>query len=180
MKSNFTKIESKQQLFQLIKEIHTECYRLSFKSFGRYFDNAGNIGIFCHYDDEYELLTQIRNELCIEQENPRLKYYTLKNPIIFESDDGIPAAKYTHLYIRKPDPTDYGKHAGDIDFFLNDKDYLSLLNRFKSDQKNSKGASLYEYNGAEMIEIASSLEGALAYISTKEIAEGMRFKKTNI
>ena len=55
----FSPIENEQQLFEAIKYTHLACYELFKQSFGHYLPNAGNMGIFCHYDDEYEHLVAI-------------------------------------------------------------------------------------------------------------------------
>ena len=56
----FSPIKTKEDLFEAIKHVHFECYKLCKQSFGYYLPNAGNMGIFCHYEDEYDNLIKIR------------------------------------------------------------------------------------------------------------------------
>jgi hypothetical protein len=77
----FSPIKNKDELIKSIESIDFSCFELCKQSFGKYLPVAGNVGVFCHYDDEYELLTQLRKELCEPSDNPNKKYYPLHNPI---------------------------------------------------------------------------------------------------
>src|SRR3989344_4824468 len=111
MKSyRFSPIKNQQELFEVIRQIHFGGYKLCKQSFGRYFPNAGNLGVFCHDDDEYEMLIKIRQEMTEPSDNPNQKYFKLYQPIIMSIKGDVPKTKYSYLYIRKPDPTPYGQH----------------------------------------------------------------------
>ncbi len=117
-------MRTKDDLLDYIEYTHFACYQLCFNSFGKYLPNAGNIGIFCHYDDEFEALKAVREDITEASDNPELKYFTLLEPITIPARDDIPETTYTHLYIRKPDP--YRSQTGDVDFFLSQDKYDSL------------------------------------------------------
>ena len=114
----FSPIKNKEQLLETIKYTHFKCFALCKKVFGKHLPVAGNIGIFCHYDDEYKLLTKIREELTKKSDNWNQKYFLLHKPIIIPAKNNIPETIYTYLYIRKPDQH---KEIGDADFVINKK-----------------------------------------------------------
>jgi hypothetical protein len=123
----FSPIQNKNEMLEAIKHIHIECHKLCFNSIGAYLPNSGNIGVFCHYGDEYEKLLIIRKAITQESDNINQKYFRLYEPIVIEEVDGIPQITYTHLYIRKPDP--YRHHVGDVDFFLPESEYQEFKQR---------------------------------------------------
>ena len=55
----FSPINSKEELLEAIRHTHLECHKLCKQSLGKYLPAAGNVGIFCHYDKEYEYLTDL-------------------------------------------------------------------------------------------------------------------------
>ena len=59
----FSPIQDYDQLLVAISFIHFACHQLCKQSFGQYLANAGNMGVFCHYDDEHTRLVEIRNIL---------------------------------------------------------------------------------------------------------------------
>ncbi len=120
----FSPIQNEQELLEAIHYIHTETHKLCRNSMSKDLPNAGNMGIFCHYDEEYMKLVEIRKQLTHPSDNPDQKYFLLHNPIHIEEANGIPATTYTHLYIRKPDP--YRHHVGDVDFYLEEEAYKQL------------------------------------------------------
>ena len=158
---------------EAIEHIHFSCYFLCNQSFGSYLPNAGNMGVFCHYDDEFELLKKIRTELTEPSEDPNQKYYRLRKPIVIAAKDDIPETTYTHLYIRKPDP--YRHHAGDIDFYLGEKEYTELKQAML-DGKHVKGARVFERPDLDMIELYDPDVDALGYVSTNTMTEKVRIK----
>lgn len=107
-------IKSKAQLFEAIRYIHFESYRLCKQNLGYFLPVAGNVGVFCHYDEEYERLTKIRKELTDLTDNWNQKYFRLYEVIIIPAKNSIPETTYTYLYIRKPDPEH--THVGDCRF----------------------------------------------------------------
>lgn len=112
----FSPIQSKEALLAAITHIHLEAHKLCKQSFGTYLSNAGNVGVFCHYTDEFVFLKKLRDELTELSDNSDQKYFKLHEPLVIPQQGDIPETTYTYLYIRKPDP--YRHHVGDIDFFL--------------------------------------------------------------
>src|ERR1044072_4531051 len=169
----FSPIENKEQLVEAIKYIHTACYKLCKQSFGQYLPNAVNIGVFCHYDSEYERLVAIGKELTEPSDDPNQKYFKLHESITIAAQDDMPVITYTHLYIRKPDP--YRHHVGDIDFYLEPEQYLEL----KQSLLNGKvinGARVFPRNDLDMIELYDPDVDALGYVSTNTMTEKVRIK----
>ena len=163
----FSPIENKVQLLEAIKYTHYACHKLCKQSFGTYLPNAGNMGVFCHYDDEYERLVAIRKEITEPSDNPEQKYFALYEPIVIAAKDGVPQTAYTHLYIRRPDP--YRHHVGDVDFYLEPEQYdelkQSLLNG-----KQIKGARVFPRNDLDMVELYSPDVDVLGYVSTNTMS----------
>lgn len=170
---SFSPIENKDQFIEAIKYIHFACYKLCKQSFNEYLPNAGNIGVFCHYDDEYERLVSIRKELTEPSDDPNQKYFKLHEPITISVQDKVPETVYTHLYIRKPDP--YRHHVGDIDFYLEPKQYVRLKQSLLND-KVIKGARVFPRNDLDMIELYDPDVDALGYVSTSTMTEKVRIK----
>lgn len=171
----FSPIENKEQLLEAIKYVHGACYKLVKQSLGEYSSNYGNVGIFCHYEDEYELLTRIRQELTRPSDNLNQKYFQLQVPITVAAQGDVPETKYTHLYIRKPDP--YRLHVGDVDFYLEPERYAELKESLLRG-KSIKGTRIFERSDLDMIELYDPDIDALAYVSTNKEAEKVRVKQS--
>ncbi len=107
-----------------IQHIHFACHTLCKQSMGRYLPVAGNVGVFCHYDDEYAFLTKLREELTDVSDNINQKYFRLYEPIVIPAKSDVPTTIYSYLYIRKPDPKK--PQAGDVDFYLEPEKYAEL------------------------------------------------------
>ncbi len=172
----FSPIENNDQLVEATKYIHFACYKLCKQSFDKYLPNAGNMGVFCHYDDEYERLLAIRKELTEPSDDPNQKYFTLHEPIVIPAQDDVPETTYTHLYIRKPDP--YRNHVGDVDFYLEPEQYGELKQSL-IDGKVIKGARVFPRNDLDMIELYDPDVDALGYVSTNTMTEKVRIKLSN-
>ncbi len=172
----FSPIENEQQLHEAIQYVHFACYKLCNDSLGEYYPNAGNIGIFCHYETEYENLISIRNSLVYPSDNPDQKYFELINPIVIAAENGIPETTYTHLYIRKPDP--YRHHVGDVDFYINEQDYSVLKARLHNGE-SIEGARIFPRNDLDMIELHNPDIDALGYVSTVKMAKSAHNKKSD-
>ena len=168
----FSPIENKEQLLEAIMHTHFACFELCKKAFGRYLPVAGNMGIFCHYDDEYKYLTKLREELTEKSDNLNQKYYRLHKPIIIPAKDNVPETIYTYLYIRRPDQ--YRAQTGDVDFVLEDEKYAEL----KDVLPNSKfiKVRIFERPDLDMVELSNPDIDALAYISNKAMTEKVRVK----
>lgn len=91
---------------------------------GRYLPVAGNLGVFCHFDDEYEFLKKLQSELADLSQNVYGKYFQLHDPFIIPAKDDVPETMYSYLYIRKPDPSK--DQVGDVDFYLEPKKHAAL------------------------------------------------------
>lgn len=169
----FSPIKSKDELFKAIKHIHFEAHKLCKKSFGKYLENAGNIGVFCHYDDEFIVLKKTREDLTEPSDNPDQKYFRLHNPIVIPKQGHVPETTYTHLYIRRPDP--YRHHVGDVDFYLGPKEYKKLKQSLLKGVK-LVGARVFERPDLDMVELHDPDVDVLAYVSTKRMAEKVRVK----
>ena len=171
----FSPIQNQDELLKAIQHIHLECYKLCKQSFGEYLPNAGNIGVFCHYDVEYEQLTEIRKMLTKPSDNPEQKYFELLEPIVIEATGGTPKTTYTHLYVRKPDP--YRHHAGDIDFYLEQPEYDKLKKSLASG-KQILGARIFPRNDLDMIELYDPDVDVLGYVSTNMMSQKVRTKQS--
>lgn len=169
----FSPINSKDELIKVIQHIHFACYELCKNSLGTILPNAGNVGVFCHYDDEFESLKLIRDTMAEPSENPELKYFTLLEPIVIEAQGDIPETTYTHLYIRNPDP--YRYQMGDIVFYLPENEYQNLRQEMLSG-KHIPGARVFERPDLDMIELYNPDIDALGYVSTSTMSEKVRIK----
>ncbi len=169
----FSPIKSKEKLLKSIKHVHFEAHKLCKQSFEKYLENAGNMGVFCHYDGEFIAIKQICKELTEASDNPEQKYFRLYNPIVIPKQGDVPETKYTHLYIRRPDP--YRHHVGDVDFYLNPSEYQKLKQSLVSGAK-IKGARVFERSDLDMVELYDPDVDVLAYVSTVKMTEKVRVK----
>ncbi len=168
-------IENETKLLEAVRHIHVSCYALCKQSLGLYPRNAGNIGVFCHYDDEYDRLKSIREKLTEPSDNPNQKYFRLHEPITVVAIDDIPETTYTHLYIRKPDP--YRYQVGDVDFYLEQDEYTALKQSLV-DGKSIRGARVFDRVDLDMIELYDPDIDTLAYVSTDTESQKVRVKIT--
>ncbi len=170
-----TPINTADELLKRIKYIHYSAYKLCKQSFNHYFPNPGNIGVFCHFDNEYEFLVKLRTQLTEASSEPNRKYFRLHEPIIFPANRDAPEVAYTYLYIRKPDPTPYGQYLGDVDFYTEDAQYNELIKQVE--KQEIPGVSLYEQPGVgTMVQLASPDIDIVAYVSTREKTQKVRFR----
>jgi len=169
----FSPIKNEDQLLEAIKYIHFACYELCRKSIGQYLPTAGNVGIFCHYEDEYTLLTKLREQLTEASYNFNQKYYRLIKPIVIPKKDGIPETTYDYLYIRQTDP--YRSQVGDVDFVLDHSKYIELKNKIVAGS-DIKGARAFSRPDLDMVELYNPDVDVLGYITTETMAERVRVK----
>jgi hypothetical protein len=169
----FSPIQNLEELLLAVTHTHLACCQLCIDSLGALLPVAGNIGIFCHYDNEYAALTKIREQLTEPSDNINQKYFRLYEPIVVPANGAIPETRYTYLYIRKPDP--YRHHVGDVDFYLESNEYSELK---ESLLKGSpiKGARIFDRSDLDMIELHNPDVDALAYVSEKTMTEKVRAK----
>lgn len=172
----FSPIKSKEELFIAIEHTHFSCYQLCKQSFGKYYSNAGNIGIFCHYDEEHEFLTGLRKELTELTDNFNQKYFRLLDPIIIPAKGDVPATTYTHLYIRKPDP--YRHHVGDLDFYMDQSKYDETKRELRDGEKIKGARILPNRPDLDMIELYDPDVDVLGYVSTHKMTETVRVKQS--
>lgn len=154
----FSPIKTKEEMFEALKYIHLEGFRLCKKSIGHYLPVAGNIGIFCHYDDEYEFLLNVSEEITDHKDAFNGKYFRLLKPVVVPAQGDIPEITYKYLYIRKPDP--YRSHVGDLDFDMSPEEYKGL----KASILEIKGARIFERPTEDMVELYDPDVDVLAYI----------------
>ncbi len=169
----FSPIENKDQLIEAIKHTHFACFELCKKAFGKYLPVAGNMGVFCHYDNEHKFLIKLREEMATSSDNLNQKYFRLHEPIVIPARGDIPETIYTYLYIRRPDQ--YRAQVGDVDFVTDDQGYAELK---KSLQNGSviNGAKVFDRPDLDMVELSNPDIDALAYISTIAMTEKVRVK----
>lgn len=171
----FSPIKSEQELLVAIKHIHFACFELCKQIFGKYLPVAGNMGVFCHYEDEYKFLTELRKKLTVESDNVNQKYFRLHNPIVIPTRGDAPETTYTFLYIRKPDP--YRFHVGDVDFVLEEEKNQELKKSLRAG-KIIRGARIFERPDLDMIELCDPNLDVLGYVSSREMTEKFRVKQT--
>lgn len=170
---SFSPIKNFSELLKAIEYVHLSCYALCQKTFERVLPNAGNMGIFCHYPDEYQTLTRLRESLTEPSDDPQQKYFKLHQAIVFTAQNGVPETTYTHLYIRKPDP--YRHHVGDVDFFLETDEYSALKASLLA-HGEKQGMRIFERSDLDMIELYDPEVDALAYVSTEKMSTDVRVK----
>lgn len=166
----FSPIASEGKLLEAIKHTHFACFELCKKAFDTYLPVSGNIGIFCHDDDEYEFLTKLRKELTEESDNWNKKYFRLHEPITIPAKGNIPESTYTYLYIRRPDQH---TEVGDVDLVLEKEKFLELKKSI-SEKDNINGVALFYRPDLDMIRLSHKDIDALPYITTKYMSENVR------
>lgn len=159
----FSPIQNKDELFEAIRHVHFSCHQLCKQSFGEYLPNSGNIGVFCHYDEEYDRLIALRKEMTKPSDDPNQKYFELYEPIVIPSDGDVPEVTYTHLYIRKPDI--YRYQVGDVDFYVEQNEYDKLKHSLL-DGSAIPGARIFPRTDLDMIELYDPDVDACGYVST--------------
>jgi len=164
-------IKNKAQLFKVIEDIHFKCHKLCKQTFGDFLPVAGNIGVFCHDEKEYERLVRIRKELTDLTDNWNQKYFRLHKPIVIPTKNGIPKTTYTYLYIRKPEALN--NHIGDVDFYLEPSKYLKFK-RFLLSGKVVKGIEVFNRPDLDLIRLHDINYDVSAFIGQKNMEENVR------
>lgn len=173
----FSPIKNKEKLFEAIRYIHFEAYRLLKQNLGYLLPVSGNIGVFCHYEEEFERLIKIRNELTDLSDNWNLKYYRLHKPIVIPADHDIPKTTYTYLYIRKPDPAH--PHVGDVDFYLEPDKYKELKQSLLFG-KAIKGVKIFERPDLDLIRLYDPNSDVSAFVGSYRMEEVATGKQSQI
>jgi hypothetical protein len=171
----FSPINSQDELWQAVAYVHAACHQLCYQSFGRYLPTAGNVGIFCHYPEEYVQLTAVRQRLTDASVHFNQKYFRLWEPIVIEPSGDIPGASYSYLYIRQPDP--YRSQVGDVDFCLDEAEYRELKQAMK-DGKQVIGARLLDRSDIG-IELLDPDIDALSYVVVGTMDEVIKQNKAD-
>lgn len=163
-----------KDLLERIEQVHFLCNGLCKKALGKYLSVSGNMGVFSKSDEEYVQFTNAKEELTEGSDNPNQKYFKLHQPIVIQSEKDVPETAYTHLYIRKYDPTPYGNNLGDVDFVLDEKEYSELKSQVEVGE--IRGAEMYDRPGWDTVQITDPNVNAVTYVSTQEFAEKVRVK----
>ena len=174
MSKSEAQIASIEELGKIVFRLHVWCHELCKKAMGCYLPIAGNVGIFCQSQEEYEHLSTLAKTLTESSNNPDQKYFKLLEPCVFSDYQDIPWASYEYLYIRKP--AEDSPQLWDIDFVLPPEEFETLKSKIRSGDANPL-LKIDEYRpGREMVMIYEDGADALPYISTREMAERMRVK----
>ncbi len=170
-------ISARDQLLDSIRVVHEDCCSLCLAIFGKLYDNAGNIGIFCQNDEAFRILNELRGEITLPSDNPDQKYYTLMVPLEMTGSRYAPETVYRYLYIRTPDPSAYGKYRGDVDFYTTEDEYECIKKAVAEGE--FPGASLYDRPGWDMIQLTDPSIGSVAYLSTKRMTAMVHVKQAS-
>lgn len=170
----FSPIKTKKELLKAITHIHFSCHKLCIQAFGKYLSVAGNVGVFCHYDDEYEFLTNLRKKLTDASINWNQKYFRLYTPIVISAKGDIPKTTYTYLYIRKPDVTHL--QVGDLDFYMKTEPFTTLKQSL-FEGKHLKGASILNRPDLDLIELSVPDIDAVAFVGGKTMEENVKTQR---
>jgi len=165
----FSPIKNQQQLEKAIEHVHEACYKLCHMALDAYLPIAGNIGIFCHYDDEYEKLTALREQMTDSTIHFNKKYFKLHEPIVIAAHGKIPAATYEYLYVRQPDP--YRAQVGDVDFVMRPDKYKELKNLLRSGTAINAARLYSGSSGLDMVELYDPDIDALGYLTTSTMTD---------
>ncbi len=164
----FSPIKNEDQLFKAIEYIHFQSHKLCLQNLGYLLPVAGNIGVFCHYEDEFEQLIKIRKELTDLLNNWNQKYFRLHKPIIIPAKNDIPETTYTYLYIRKPEVSH--PHVGDVDFYLEPNKYQELKQSLLSG-KVIKGVKILERPDLDLIRLYDPNIDVSAFVGSYKLEE---------
>lgn len=167
----FSPIRSKKVLMAAIKYTHFACFKLCKKVFGTYLPVSGNLGIFCHFDEEFEFLIKLREELTEKDDNWNQKYFRLRQPIIISAKSDILETTYTYLYVRKPDKDK--PQVGDVDLVL-EKDKFDELKKSVLEKREIKGVELFYRQDLDMIRLSGTDIDILPYLTTRYMYENVK------
>lgn len=156
-----------EQIKDVIAHIHDMCHALCKQIMGTYLPVAGNVGIFCHAEDEFVRLTALREKLTDSSDSFHGKYFRLHEPIVVPSHNDIPTATYTHLYVRKPDPN--RPQIGDIDFYLDPQKYTELKQALLDGKTIPGTRVVLNRPDLDLIELYNTHINALGYIGYERL-----------
>lgn len=162
----FSPIQNKEQLMKAIEHIHFACHKLCMQSLGEYLPVGGNVGVFCHFDDEYIYLKKLQLELADLSKSVYGKYYLLHQPVVIPARKDIPETIYSYLYIRKPDPDK--PQVGDIDFYMESDKYTQLKKSLLKGEIIKGVRTLPKRPDLDLMELYDSNIDACGYIGDKK------------
>lgn len=162
----FSPIQNKEQMLKAIEYIHNTCHELCRQSIARYLPVAGNMGIFCHFEDELIFLKQLQTELTDANKRVYGKYFLLHTPLVIPARNDIPGATYRYLYIRQPDPDK--PQVGDLDFYLEPEKYTELKRSLLSGKVIKGTRVLPNRPDLDLIELYDPKIDALGFIGDKQ------------
>lgn len=161
----FSPIKDESQLRKTIEYIHFACHALCKQSLGGYLPVAGNVGVFCHFDDEFIFLKELKAKLTDLSESVYGKYFRLHTPIVIPAKEDVPETVYEYLYIRKPDPEK--PQVGDLDFYLEPEKYKELKESLL-DGKEIKGVRVLPNRpDLDLIELSRADVDVFGFIGDK-------------
>lgn len=161
----FSPITSKTALYEALRYVHIQGHLLAKKTLHRYLPVAGNIGIFCHSDAEFEQLILIRDELIDQSTHWNHKYFKLISPIVFSSELDIPETTYRYLYIRPPEATQ--TNVGDVDFYLPKEAYEEMKQNVADGTYT--GVSLLVRPDLELIRLEDPSIDVLSFVGSYDL-----------
>lgn len=162
----FSPIQDEAQMLRVLQYIHSTCHTLCKQSLGNYLSVAGNIGIFCHYDEEFSFLEKLQTEITDVSKNVYGKYFRLHKPIVIPKKNDIPEATYSYLYIRKPDAAK--PQVGDLDFYIESEKY-TVLKQSLVGGKSRKGIRVLPNRpDLDLIELSDPRVDAFGFIGDKK------------
>jgi len=166
----FSPIKSKAELLKALKHIHFKSFKLCKEKLGYILPVAGNIGVFCHFEDEFEFLTKIREEWTDLSDSWNKKYFRLYKPIVIGAKDGIPETTYTYFYVRKPDKEH--DQVGDLDFYMEPRKYKKLKQSLTSG-KIIEGVEVFERSDLDLIQVDDPNVDVVAFVGQKTMKENV-------
>jgi hypothetical protein len=158
----FSPILTYKDLIEVITYLDSAARELSKKVYNEQLPIAGNIGIFTHYQEEYDYLINLSEGLTYKDIHFNNKYFKLREPICIEG------RMYEFLYIRKHDP--YRAQVGDIDFVLYEPEFSKLKQKLKNSNNFQYIRSLGR-SDVDMLEMHHPDSDVLAYIVPNTMSE---------
>jgi len=166
----FSPIKNEDKLLEAIKHIHFESFKLCKQKLGFILPVAGNIGIFCHFKDEFEFLTKIREKWTDLSDNWNKKYFRLYKPIVIAAKNDVPETTYTYFYIRKPDVEH--DQVGDLDFYMEPDRYKKLKQSLFSGKKIG-GVKILDRPDLDLIQVDDPSIDVMAFVGQKTMKENV-------
>lgn len=162
----FSPITTKEELLEALQYIHITAHTMCKQNLKRLLPVAGNIGVFCHFEDEFDYLTKVRKELTDINHHWNNKYYLLHKPIVIPAKKDFPETTYSYLYIRKPDLDT--PNVGDVDFYLDPDEYKKLKQNVINGKYN-RGFRLFERPDLDMVRLYDPQIDVSAFVHSYDL-----------